>query len=343
MESERVEIRHLNETDAVWIQIKDPSVVPLPDGTYIMYCTTDAPAVAEGVRVSRFAAASPGGPWQELAPAMVHGVDGPEVCAPSVVLEQKDENSVWKMYIQTSCFGKDGVIALASSADGKTFNAEPTAMTKEQLPPGDIPVVGLYDVSVSTVLRDGRPCDCMVFSGYRSIGCGDVYVSLREKGAAAWEKPQLALRQEEVPFHNRPETRNFEWGLEGAKVVQLADDAFLMVGVCFLDKGIEERGTRQRVFFAASATPGGPFIPMGTPVEPTPYAEGTGENGHPDTIDLGDKLGLLYQERAGEGRPWHLRYGEMDKEELLLQVRVALVPPMPTSLWLSKMNGGPDC
>ena len=325
MKSRLVDIRRRDETDDSPFQIKDPTVVALPDGSYAMYATVDASYMKAGL-VGRFRAQNPGGPWQEEAPAELTGVDGPEVCAPSVVLEYKDGQPVFKMYIQTSCFHGDGVIAVASSTDGIHFAAEPVAMTKDDVA---APVISLYDVAVSDVTRGGKDCDCMVFSGYRSIGCGDVYVSLREKGTEHWEAPVLALRQEDVPFHNKPGSANFEWGLEGAKVVQLADDAFLMVGVCFLDKNKSERGTRQRVFFAASATPGGPFLPMNTPIDPTPYANGTGENGHPETIDLGKSVGILYQERAGEGadKPWHLRYAEIDKAELLAQVRNRLAPP----------------
>ena len=327
MKSRLVDIRRRDDADTGFFQIKDPTVVPLPDGGYAMYATLDASYMKPGL-VGRFTAPHPGGPWQEEEPAVLEGINGPEVCAPAVVIEPKDGKPVFKMYIQTSCFHEDGIIAVATSSDGIHFRAEPPAMTKEDVP---APVVSLYDVAVSDVTRAGRECDCMVFSGYRSVGCGDIYVALREKGTEAWEAPTLALKQEDVPFHNKPGSANFEWGLEGAKVVQLADDAYLMIGVCFLDKSKAERGTRQRVFFAASATPGGPFLPMNTPIDPTPYAEGTGENGHAETIDLGAKIGILYQERAGEGadKPWHLRYAEADKAQLLREIYAHLAPPPP--------------
>jgi hypothetical protein len=326
MKSRLVDIRRRDSEDTEFFQVKDPSVVQLPDGTYAMYSTLDASYMKPGL-VGRFTAAHPGGPWQEEEPAVLEGVTGPEVCAPSVVMEEKDGKPVFKMYIQTSCFHEDGEIAVATSADGIHFTAEPAAMTKDDVPGS----VSLYDVAVSDLTRNGRPAECMVFSAYRAVGCGDVYISMRDKGAAAWEKPALALKQEDVPFHNQPGSENFEWGLEGAKVVQLAEDAYLMVGVCFLDKDKSERGTRQRVFFAAAASPEGPFLPMDMPIAPTKYPDGTGENGHPDIIDLGDKFGILYQERAGEGaaRPWHLRYAEADKDDLLVDVRARLAPPPP--------------
>lgn len=323
MESRRVEIRRRDETDKEFFQVKDPTVVSLPDGTYAMYATLDASYMKPGL-VGRFTATDPAGPWQEETPAKIEDIDGPEVCAPSVVLEQKDGRTVYKMYIQTSCFHEDGVIAAATSEDGIHFRAEPVAMTKDDV---SEPVVSLYDVAVSDVTRGKKEYDCMTFSGYREIGCGDVYVSMREKGTESWGAPKRALKQEDVPFHNRPGSKDFEWGLEGTKLVQLAEDAYLMIGVCFLSEG--ERGTRQRVFFAAAATPDGPFQAMNTLIDPTPYKEGTGENGHAETIDRGDKIGILYQERAGEGRdkPWHLRYAEVEKAELLREIYAKLAPP----------------
>jgi hypothetical protein len=335
MDSRLVEIRRRNGADDAFFQIKDPAVVKLPDGTYAMYCTLDASYMQPGL-VGRFSAASPEGPWDEEEPAVLTGVTGPEVCAPSVVIEEKDGVPLFKMYIQTSCFHEDGVIAVATSRDGIHFAAESVMMTKDDVPGS----VSLYDVSVSDITRDGKPAECMVFSAYREIGCGDIYVSVRDKGGD-WEKPVLALKQEDVPFHNRPGSANFEWGLEGAKVMQLADDAFLMAGVCFLDKNKSDRGTRQRVFFAASSSPAGPFVPMETPIDPTPYDNGTGENGHPDITDLGDKLGILYQERAGEGRskPWHLRYAEADKADLLKEVRARLAPPPPRAAAQGRRSG----
>jgi hypothetical protein len=329
MKSRLVDIRRLKPEDSGFYQVKDPTVVAMPDGTFTMFTTLDAPYMKAGM-VGRFTASDPAGPWQEQMPAVIHNLTGPEICAPSVNIEQRDGKTVWTMYIQSACFAEDGVIAAATSADGIHFHAE-TVMTKDDVPKGGLPVVGLYDVAVSEVTRDGKACDCMVFSGYREVGCGDIYIALREKGAETWEAPKLALRQEDVPFHNRPGSANFEWGLEGAKVMQLAPDAFLMVGVCFLDKDKGERGTRQRIFFAAAASVDGPFLPMGMPIDPAPSAAGAGENGHAEIIDRGNKLGILYQERAGEGhgKPWHLRYAEADKDALLKEMRERLAPPPP--------------
>ncbi len=314
--------RILDET-CVYDDIKDPSIIVLPDGTYQMYATIRTMAT-QAWTIGRFHAIRPDGPWQELEPPVVYGVEGPEVCAPSVVFEEIAGRWIWTMYVQTTCFRSNGIIAVAQSTDGFSFYAVPApAMTPDQVPASLLPpVVGLYDVAVSEYTISDRQYECMVFSGYRRIGCGDLYMASREKTGirSDWGIARLILKQEDVPFHNDPGSQNFEWGLEGAKLVQLAEETFVLIGVCFLEKGNEHRGTRQRVFLAASRQPTGPFIPMSLPLEPTLYDVGQGENGHPDTVDLGDTLGIVYQERAGEGKPWHLRYAELRKDKLIHMV-----------------------
>ena len=333
----KVEIRRLDGTthsaDKGYLEMKDPSVIRMEDGSYQMYCSLGTSVTQQWV-VGRFEAQHPGGPWQELPHAEIENVAGAEVCAPAVVLSQKDGKTLFEMYVQTTCFSPDGVIAYATSEDGQHFTgADKPAMTCADLTAEDQKnIMSLYDVGMSDFDMAGKTYECMVFSGYRRIGCGDVFMSLREKKSAdaatqgAWSQPQLILKQEDVPFHNKPDNDNFEWGLEGVKIDKLADDAYLMTGVCFLDEPNEARGTRQRVFFAAAQKPEGPYVPLRTPIEPTAYPEGKGENGHPDTVDMGDALGFLYQERAGEGKPWHFRYTEMKKADLLTEVRAAFAP-----------------
>lgn len=89
-----------------------------------------------------------------------------------------------------------------------------------------------YDVAVSDFTSSGSDCQCMTFSGYRSVGCGDIYMTMRPKNGAnaAWSEPKLILAQENVPFHNPPGSKNFEWGLEGAMIMQLDEDVFLLHG-----------------------------------------------------------------------------------------------------------------
>lgn len=327
MKSSLVEIFRRNAADTRPFEIKDPSIVPLPDKTYMMYATIFGPGIPKKDIIGRFHAAQPEGPWRQMESATVHGITGPEICAPQVLLGEENGAPLWTMYVQTSCFKPDGVIAVATSHNGIDFYAHPApVLTRDDVQPQS--VISLYDVSVSDISLAGTDYECMVFSGYRHIGCGDLYMSLRRKDCPGgpWDKPQLILAQEDMPFHNRPGSANFEWGLEGAKIVQLAEDSFLLAGVCFLDKNPDEHGTRQRVFFAAAKHPSGPFDLHTLPIEPTPYDIGTGENGHPDIILQDDRLIMLYQERAGDRKPWHLRYAEIPKND----IGSILGKPMPS-------------
>jgi hypothetical protein len=302
--------------------VKDPSIARLRDGSYVMYATTaDVSLSAYGV--TRFRAAHPSGPWREVGPVHIHDLDGPEVCAPAIQISDTPDGPLYFLYIQTACFSEGGIIAHATSTDGQHFYASRLPLlTVDHVRNPRHTLVGLYDVAVSDVVTNGRPYQCMTFSGYRSIGCGDIYMTMRSINGtnASWSPPKLILAQENVPFHNLPGAKNFEWGLEGAKILQLEEDVFLLMGVCFVDKAGKQRGTRQRVFTAAARTPKGPFLPMDMPFSPVRYPHGEGENGHPDVIDLGNgNLAVLYQERAGDAvhYPWHLRYAELDKGCLL--------------------------
>ena len=319
MRSILVDVQRLH-TSKEFEEIKDPVVVQLPDKSFFMMASVGT-STTQKWRIGRFAADHPQGPWTELPFVELSGIEGPEVCAPALQIERMPNGKIiYHMYVQTACFREDGIIAVATSEDGLNFTGKDSwSLTRNDVPASEIPVVGLYDVGLSEIIYQGKPFDCMMFSAYRRIGCGDVFMTLRDRSStdADWSAPVPVLKQEDVPFHNRPDSPNFEWGLEGAKIVQLADNHFVMIGVCFLEKGLHEVGTRQRVFLAAAETPFGPFRPVTTPLQPTKYDIGEGENGHPDTIDLGDRIGILYQERAGNGKPWHLRYAEMSKADMV--------------------------
>ena len=330
MKSTPVEIGLLDPLPDDGFQIKDPSVVRMADGTFLMYATVFTRK--EHYRIGRFEAKHPRGPWHELS-RIRHDIAGSEVCAPSMRLRERDDERLWTMYVQTACFQENGRIEKAVSSDGVHFLCALAAVMSV----ADVPafpesaLAGLYDVSVSDIRWKGVDYECMVFSGYRRVGCGDLYLSMRVKADAEtkWQKPRLLLRQEDVPFHNRPDSPNFEWGLEGAKLIQVSDDFFAVVGVCFLDKGPEHRGSRQRVFMAGGSSPMHPFRLMTLPIEPIPAQ---GENGHPDTIDMGNSIGLLYQERDGDGKPWYLRYREYSKAAFRLLMQPLPVPandPLP--------------
>jgi hypothetical protein len=61
------------------------------------------------------------------------------------------------------------------------------------------------------------------------------------------------------------------------------------------------------------------------------YLTGQGENGHPDLVMMGDEIGLVYQERAGDKQPWHLRYTHYSREQLRDMVHEHLSRRVPSA------------
>lgn len=317
-------VTRLPEHQQNYYEIKDPSVLQLKDGSYLMYASIGN-SVHQHWKVGRFHAPALDTEWTELPAVEFEGISGPQLCAPAVTYEvQPDGTELWTMYIQTACFEEDGVIAVATSTNGQHFSGLPQpVITKESIGASPAPVVGVYDVGISEVRSSDQDLLCMVYSGYRRIGCGDIYVSYKNKHVqdAEWSKGECLLTQESLPFHNRPDYAHFEWGLEGAKIIQLAEECFVMIGVCFLPKPHQFLGSRQRVFLAGARSMNGPYTPLGLPFFPTSanttHAKNViGENGHPDTLITGETLWVIYQERTGNGQPWHLRISSFDIPKL---------------------------
>jgi hypothetical protein len=298
-------------------ELKDPSIVSDGKGGYFLYASIGSSITQQWI-VGRFAATAPDQIWTELSPVTFEKIAGPQLCAPALLHKKVDQKSIWQMYIQTSCFEENGVIALANSEDGQHFVGQPEPVIRHQeITDSKQPVVGVYDAGISELKIENKPFYCLIFSGYRRVGCGDVYMSLCPTDQPGnWSKPEELLAQEEVPFHNQPTDHHFEWGLEGAQIIQLDKQCFLMIGVCFLPLPDGHLGKRQRVFFATSQNVHGPYIPLGVPFEPQKYETQAGEHGHPDSLVLGDDFWLIFQERSGDKKPWHLRIAQFKVSEL---------------------------
>ena len=310
-------LNRLPEYEFTHPELKDPSIVDQGNGTYGMYASIGS-SVTQTWLVGRFIATHPNGPWTELSPVQFDNLHGPQLCAPAVIYDERKGQRTWTMYVQTACFEENSIIAKAISFDGKTFHGRKKALiTRDMVLNEKHHVVGVYDAGISEVDINGEPYLCMLYSGYRKVGCGDLYMTLRKKNDVedSWSTAKCVLAQEDVPFHNNPEYEHFEWGLEGAKVIQLANNCFMMIGVCFMPKP-NALGTRQRVFYAVSDKVDGTYIPVGIPIEPQPNVHSTGETGHPDTIIQGNDMWLIYQERTGDGAPWHLRSAKYMISEL---------------------------
>ncbi len=319
-----LKIRRLPRYKLDYPEIKDPNIVVLSDGHYLMYASIGR-SIDQTWLIGRFRASNIQGPWQEIAPAKIVGLSGPQLCAPAVTYDTVDGKGKWIMYLQTACFVDGGIIAELVSDDGKKFTLlRSDVVTSEAIKEVKTRVIGVYDPGISEIKLQGEEMLALVFSGYRQIGSGDLYLSHKKKNDSSWSEAKLILMQEDVPFHNKPGSPDFEWGLEGGKLIQVSEDCFLLVAVCFLPLPHDFRGRRQRVFFAASRALYGPYIPLGVAFQPQEQETGSGEHGHSDTIIDGNDLWIIYQERSGEGRPWHLRYVRIDYEKFALHARQTL-------------------
>lgn len=321
-----LQVKRLEKHKSLYPEIKDPSVATANDKWY-MYASVGRSSDQQWI-VGRFVADSPTGEWEEIEQVNFVGIQGPQLCAPAVLFDEKDEVGQWKMYIQTACFEENGVIAEASSYDGRVFSSMHASLITSQNVGSDNKhkVVGVYDAGISDVHFNGEDYLAMIFSGYRKVGSGDIYLTWKKKHdlQSSWAPPQLILDQEDVPFHNKPSYEFFEWGLEGGKILQVKETLFVLVGVCFLPLPKGAEGKRQRVFFAASNSLSGPYVPLGTPFPPQQYESGMGEHGHPDAFVSGDELVVIFQERKQDGAPWHLRYATMDLEKFIQHVEQVL-------------------
>ena len=107
-----------------------------------------------------------------------------------------------------------------------------------------------------------------------------------------WKRLGKILDHSEVPHHNSREHPDYEWGIEGAQLVELPDGRMLLNATCFLPEGA--RGSRQRVFFAIADKVEGPYQSLGPVLDPGE----PGENGHSTVMVDGNELTLVLPERA---------------------------------------------
>lgn len=311
-QSELIPSSLLPELRASTDEIKDPSIIRTANGDYHLYASVGS-SVTQQWQVGHFVSPTPYGPWKELPTVTFDGIWGRELCAPAVTYCQNRKDP-WVMYIQTSCFSENGIIVKATSSDGQHFKGTMEAIADSQaIQEKKLPVVGVYDAGVSDIVVNQETYECLLFSGYRRIGCGDLYISVRkaQNHEGQWPHAQLLMSQEELPFHNNPIYDHYEWGLEGAKIINLAPSLFLLVGVCFKPLPPEHQGTRQRVFFALSRSLSGPYHPWCLPLEGRPEVM-NGEHGHPDIFVEDNTVWLYYQHRLGEGKPWYVRAVPLD-------------------------------
>jgi hypothetical protein len=254
------------------------------------------------------------GPWTELDSAVLRGVDGPHVAAPTVVYDPDDK--LFHMAVQKDFMEVGGDIAYLVSADGHIF----TKMRTLVAPKGSAEA-GLYDPHFAVI----KGHKYMVYSGIPAalsdtnqpfVPQPDVYLarSTTDRWAGFWKRVKAILRHEDIAWHhNKREHPDYEWGIEGPQVLELPNGQVLLNATCFIEG--TRFGTRQRVFFAIADDVKGPYASLG-PVLHT-YGEQVGawengENGHASAIVYENQLYLFYQARSGDNeevRQNNWRYG----------------------------------
>lgn len=230
-------------------------------------------------------------PWQLRPPVALEGLLGSCVAAPGAVSDGEDLH----LFLQTEyCFLGGRVEHLVSRDGGLTFRHARTAL--RSLSGTD--EAGIYDPHPAVV----GSAKLLVYCAFSVVGQPEVHLARSASGTwdGPWERLGPVLRHEDVWCHNQRGSAGYEWGIEGAQLVELPDGRVLLNGVCFLPD--EPPGTRQRVFFAVADSPTGPYEILG----PVLHPERPGENGHASVVVEDDHLVVLYQQRDLTDPLWRL-------------------------------------
>jgi hypothetical protein len=304
-------------TETKYRDTKDPC--PVFDGRQWHIYGSGGSVLSEQWDILHATADDISGPWTEHEALTLPNVQGGVVAAPGVVFE----DGVFHMFVQTDCFRLNGTIEYLTSVDGFSFTYRHTALyslqetrqqrrnmltTEESEAVAKQPETGLYD-SHPVIIAGER---YLVYSGMAEVGRPDIYLakSTHNSWGGDWRREFSPhrngpiLHHEEVIHHNQPDYGDYEWGLEGAQLIELPGGLILLNAVCFLPYG--KRGTRQRIFLAVAEQILGPYITVGPLIDPPETGWDAGENGHATGMIEGDDLLIMYQARP-EGGPW--RYG----------------------------------
>lgn len=272
--------------------VKDPCPV-FDGGTWHLFGSGGS-IITEKWLIYHATAPSIEGPWTEQ-PTIDLALGGSGVAAPGVVFC----DGLFRMFIQTEFMKPGGKIEYLTSPNGFTWTHVNTALLSM---PGTAEH-GIYDPHPAKI---GNAC----YLAYSGMPAGwppkpDIYLASSLSGT--WEGPWVRLgsildHEAVANHHNQHGSANYEWGIEGAQLVELPDGNVLLNATSFLPEGV--RGSRQRVFFAVASNVQGPYRSLGPILEPP----GFGENGHATALLDGEKLVLCYQARV-ESTEHRWRYG----------------------------------
>ncbi len=198
------------------------------------------------------------------------------------------EDGVFHMFVQTEFMKPGGRCEHAISRDGFSWEVQHPALMAIPATGED----GIYDPHPAII--GGKRY--LVYSGmppFVRVPQPDIYLaqSISDSWFGPWKRLGKILDHADVPHHNAREHPDYEWGIEGAQLLELPDGRILLNATCFLPEG--QRGNRQRVFFAIAELPQGPYQSIGPVLDPGV----AGENGHSTVLVTGDELTLFYQSR----------------------------------------------
>lgn len=296
-------------TSAHFKDAKDPCIVY--DGTTWHIYGSCGNVRKEEWRILHATASEIEGPWTEQEPAILTGLDGPRVAAPSVIYDPSDK--LFHMAIQKDFMMIGGGIEYLVSADGKKFTLTHTLLD----PVAESSEAGLYDPHFS--IAHGKKY--MVYAGMPSMMTfaraftpqPDAYLAESESGlwSGPWKRLKKILDHDDIAWHhNKRENPDYEWGIEGPQLVELPDGKVILNATCFIEEG--RRGTRQRVFFALAERPDGPYQSLGPVLTDRAGEWESGENGHASAYVKDENLYLFYQARSQndpDPRANNWRYG----------------------------------
>jgi hypothetical protein len=264
---------------------KDPC--PVFDGTLWHIYASGGSSEIERWHILHATALLPEGPWELQKAAVLQGITGSGIAAPSVEYDPLEK--IFHMFVQTHYAALGSTIEHLVSDDGHYFKYKDTVLTSIE----NSPEAGIYDPHAA-VLQGQK---YISYSGFPKVSQPDVYLakSATNTWDGPWERIGRILSHHEISHHNQLDHPDYEWGLEGTQLLELPSGLVLMNAVCFLPQGV--RGTRQRVFFSVARAPEGPYATLGTILNPANNEWENGENGHATGIIRGNELLLFYQAR----------------------------------------------
>lgn len=288
--------------------MKDPC--PVVDETIFHLYGSGGKSGDEIWKILHATAPSVDGPWEDQIPCELEGVTGDHVAAPGVFRDVGEQ--LFHMFVQNEFMALGGSVMHLTSVDGHKFKLLDVPLSSID----GSEEAGIYDPHPSEINGEKyivySGSGSFEFTGTYHIGKPNIFLAKSRSGSwyGPWDRLGKILDHSEVPHHNQLTDPDYEWGLEGPQLIGLPEGKVMLMAVLFLRN--EQRGRRQRVFWALADSPAGPYKVMGPLINPSVV----GETGHAAAFLSGDTLEIFYQER-GENSPWRYRRTSIPVHSLL--------------------------